>query len=149
MVTGCVIVYTLIFLVTLQELKHYFISKMNRTVKRITLTFFILCSSLLADDCIEVRDRFAIDDLLSRYSHSWDSKDPEEWADLFIDEGIWQNSFAGKVETILKSNKERLQFAKKLQESFRQNGVTTRHHQTNTLLRKNKTVISMERRSFP
>ena len=75
---------------------------MNRTVKRIPLTFFILCSSLLADDRIEVGDRFAIDDLLSRYSHSWDSKDPEEWADLFIDEGIWQNSFAGKVETILK-----------------------------------------------
>ena len=111
---------------------------MNRTVKRITLTFFILCSSLLADDRIEVGDRFAIDDLLSRYSHSWDSKDPEKWADLFIDEGIWQNSFAGKVETILKSNKERLQFAKKLQESFRQKGVTTRHHQTNTLLRKKK-----------
>ena len=122
---------------------------MNRKVKRITLTFFILCSSLLADDRIEVGDRFAIDDLLSRYSHSWDSKDPEEWADLFTDEGIWQNSFAGKVETILKSNKERLQFAKKLQESFRQNGVTTRHHQTNTLLRRTKTVISMERRSFP
>ena len=112
MVTGCVIVYTLIFLEIRQELKHYQMSKMNRKVKRITLTFLILCSSLLADDRIEIRDRFAIDDLLSTYSHSWDSKDPEEWADLFIDEGIWQNSFAGKVETILKSNKERLQFAK-------------------------------------
>ena len=103
-------------------------------MKNFFISFFILCSPLLADDHIEINDRLAIDDLLSKYSHTWDSKDPEGWADLFIDKGIWENSFAGNVGRTLKSNKERFEFAKELQESFRQKGVTTRHHQTNTLL---------------
>lgn len=103
-------------------------------MKKIFITFFIFCSTLFADDHIKIKDRHAIDDLISSYSHTWDSKDPEGWAGLFIDEGIWENSFAGKVGRTLKSNKERFEFAKELQESFRQKGVTTRHHQTNTLL---------------
>ena len=92
-------------------------------MKNFFISFFILCSHLLADDHIEINDRLAIDDLLSKYSHTWDLKDPEGWADLFIDKGIWENSFAGNVGRTLKSNKERFEFAKELQESFRQNGL--------------------------
>ena len=88
------------------------------------------------DNPISILDRHEILDLLSRYSHTWDSKDARGWSDLFVKDGAWANYFEGTVNQSLRSNRERLAFAKELQGSFRKRGVVTRHHQTNTLLTK-------------
>ena len=110
--------------------------KINGTLNRILLSVFFLCSSLWADTPIEISDRIAIDDLISRYSHTWDSKDARGWSDLFVKDGVWANYFAGKKDKLLGSGDERLAFAEKLQGSFRERRIVTRHHQTNTLLKK-------------
>ena len=110
--------------------------KINGTLNRVLLSVFFLCSSLWADTPIEISDRIAIDDLISRYSHTWDSKDARGWSDLFVKDGVWANYFAGKKDKSLGSGDERLAFAEKLQGSFRERGIVTRHHQTNTLLKK-------------
>ena len=90
-----------------------------------------------ADTIVSGRDRQDILDLLSRYSHTWDSRDAKGWTDLFLQNGAWQNYFAGDISRSLRSTKERLAFADELHRSFTERGVVTRHHQTNTLLTRN------------
>ena len=110
----------------------------------------VLCGAGIAENSISVSDRVQIQDLISRYSHTWDSKDAGGWSDLFVKDGIWANYFAGKKNKSLESGEERLAFAEELQGSFRDRGIVTRHHQTNTLLKKKedgsiegKTVFSV------
>ena len=110
--------------------------KINGTLNRALLSALVLSSSVWAQGPVEVSDRNAIDDLISRYSHTWDSKDPKGWSELFVEDGIWENFFAGKKDKSLGSGAERLAFAEKLQGSFRERRIVTRHHQTNTLLKK-------------
>jgi len=112
------------------------LTKINGTLNRALLSAFVLSSPVWAQGPVEISDRNAIDDLISRYSHTWDSKDPKGWSDLFVEDGIWENFFAGKKDKSLGSGAERLAFAEKLQGSFRERGIVTRHHQTNTLLKK-------------
>ena len=82
---------------------------------------------------ISAQDRIDILDLISRYSHTWDSKDSIAWAALFTDSAIWQIYLAGEPQRA--SNKaERLSGAKSRHAMFTENGVQTRHFQTNTLL---------------
>ncbi len=95
-----------------------------------------LCGAGAAENSISVSDRIEIQDLISRYSHTWDSKDPKGWSDLFVKGGVWTNYFAGKKNKSLGSGDEILAFAEELQGSFRDRGIVTRHHQTNTLLKK-------------
>ena len=110
--------------------------KINGTLNRVLLSVFFLCSPVWADTPIEISDRIEIQDLISRYSHTWDSKDPKGWSDLFVKYGVWTNYFAGKKNKSLGSGEELLAFAQELQGSFRDRGIVTRHHQTNTLLKK-------------
>ncbi|MFL2480889.1 MAG: nuclear transport factor 2 family protein [Verrucomicrobiales bacterium] len=110
--------------------------KINGTLNRALLSALVLSSSVWADTPIAISDRNAINDLISRYSHTWDSKDPKGWSDLFVKDGVWENYFAGKKDKSLGSGAERLAFAEKLQGSFRERRIVTRHHQTNTLLKK-------------
>ncbi len=96
----------------------------------------VLCGAGVAENLISVSERVGIQDLISRYSHTWDSKDAKGWSDLFVEDGVWENYFAGKRDKSLGSGEEILAFAEKLQGSFRERGIVTRHHQTNTLLKK-------------
>ena len=72
--------------------------KINETLNRALLSALVLSSSVWAQGPVEVSDRNAIDDLISRYCHTWDSKDPKGWSELFVEDGIWENFFAGKKD---------------------------------------------------
>ena len=74
------------------------------------------------DNPISILDWHEILDLLPRSSHTWDPKDARGWSDLFVKEGVWENYFEGIVNRSLRSNRERLAFAKELQGSFRKRG---------------------------
>ena len=83
---------------------------------------------------ISVQDRIDILDLISRYSHTWDSKDSIAWAALFTDNAISQSYSSGELLREASSTAERLSGAKSRHAMFIENGVQTRHFQTNTVL---------------
>jgi 3-phenylpropionate/cinnamic acid dioxygenase small subunit len=68
------------------------------------------------------------------YSHTWDNKDSEGWAALFTDTAILQTYSAGELVSELSSTAERLSTAESRLSIFAENGIQTRHFQTNTVL---------------
>ena len=83
---------------------------------------------------ISTQDRERILDLISHYSHAWDNKDSEAWVALYADEAISQTYAAGRLLGEALTNSERLTHAQKRHAMFAENGIQTRHIQTNTLL---------------
>ena len=83
---------------------------------------------------ISVQDRMEIFELISKYSHTWDSKDSVAWAALFTDTAISQTYMAGELVLESTSTVERLNGAKSRHAMFTENGIQTRHFQTNTVL---------------
>ena len=79
-------------------------------------------------------DRQEILDLISRYSYVWDAKDADAWAALFKDDANWVSYRAGVLGTQLRSKAEILKWARERHQSQREQGIQTRHVQTNTLL---------------
>jgi len=79
-------------------------------------------------------DRLEILDLISRYSYAWDAKDAEAWAALFLDAAVLSAYNAGRLTGEFRSNQERLTYAHTRFHGFRQQGIQTRHYQTNTVL---------------
>jgi hypothetical protein len=88
---------------------------------------------------VTLADRAEIHDLISEYSMTWDGKDAQGYADLFADDALLEFRFAPNgevVQTSLHGQAEILAFAQKSHQAFIDNGVQTRHYQTNTLLRR-------------
>lgn len=88
---------------------------------------------------VSLADRAAIHDLVSQYSMTWDGKDAQGYTDLFTDDGLLEFRFAPNgevVQTSLHGKEQILAFAQKSHQTFIENGVQTRHYQTNTLLRR-------------
>ena len=83
---------------------------------------------------ISIQDRQQIHELISRYGHTWDGKDSEAWSALFTGDAVKQNFAAGKLTSETLTNIERLARARKRHTMFAQNGIQTRHFQTNTML---------------
>jgi hypothetical protein len=84
-------------------------------------------------------DRAEIHDLISEYSMTWDGKDSQGYTDLFTDDALLEFRFAPNgevVQTSLHGKAQILAFAQKSHQAFIDNGVQTRHYQTNTLLQR-------------
>lgn len=86
------------------------------------------------DTGISTQDRELIFDLISQYSHAWDGKDSESWVALFADVAVNQTYLAGRLVNESLTNSERLAGAQSRHSMFVENGIQTRHFQTNTLL---------------
>lgn len=86
---------------------------------------------------ISLGDRKAIMDLISRYGHTWDNKDAEGWTGLFTENADWHYHAAGELKNSIHSQTGRLNFANEKLEQFAEQGIQTRHLQTNTLLTRN------------
>jgi 3-phenylpropionate/cinnamic acid dioxygenase small subunit len=95
--------------------------------------FSIGSRNVQAADSFEV-DRQQILDLISRYSYTWDGKDAEAYTALFQDNATMSTYSAGTLNSITRSNKERLARAHERFHSFTVQGIQTRHYQTNTIL---------------
>ena len=87
------------------------------------------------DNSVAARDRQEILDLIAHYSHTWDGRDASGWSDLFLPQGMWEMYCDGQSTRSLDSKQARLKFAQAQHRAFVSQGIVTRHHQTNTLLR--------------
>ena len=84
-----------------------------------------------AADTLSQDDRQAILDLISSYSHTYDSKDADGFIALFAEDGVMvSNSSGARAPT----RQELLAGVKDRFASFREDGIQSRHYQTNTVL---------------
>ena len=87
---------------------------------------------------MNIEDRFEILDLISSYSHAWDSNDVDLHLSLFIDEpniGEVGEEFKGKPSEYRKTDKKFIrQFFEVFHHQISEKGSQSRHIQTNTLL---------------
>ena len=79
-------------------------------------------------------ERQHILDLISRYSHAWDSKDAEASIALFLEDATVSIYSAGNLTRTIRSSTELLAWAREVHRSHTDNGLQTRHYQTNTIL---------------
>jgi uncharacterized protein (TIGR02246 family) len=79
-------------------------------------------------------DQFAISEVIARYSYTWDGKDADGFAQLFVEEGVWElcGPEATQPQARLESRTAIHAWAlERFQGRFA--GVHTRHHQTGTV----------------
>ena len=85
---------------------------------------------------LSLDDRIALLDLISAYSHTWDTRDAAGWVGLFRDDAVLQAVFRGTVAWTYASNRERTEFITGFYAGADTAGILqSRHFQTNTLFR--------------
>jgi ketosteroid isomerase-like protein len=83
---------------------------------------------------MSVEEKLAIHEMIARYSYTYDSKDADGFAQLFIEDGVFEIFVAGKSNPLirLQSRKEIREWAaQRLHE--RHGRLTSRHYQSGTL----------------
>jgi len=107
-------------------------------------------SRTAAESHIATIDRMEILDIISQYSHTWDDRNANSWADLFVDSAEWKFHADGAPKRAIKTKQRLLKFAREQLRAFTEQGIQTRHHQTNSLFSRNpdgsihaKTVFSV------
>ena len=84
---------------------------------------------------VTVEERMQILDLISAYSHTYDSRDVEGFIGLFTVDAVWEYYGSGGAKLLFRFTREELRAAvTKRLEGFRTKGIQSRHYQTNTLL---------------
>lgn len=83
---------------------------------------------------ITTEDRLTILEVITKYSYTYDSLDPEGFADLFLEGVLWEYHFVdeSKPEIRLTSRNEIRDWAAKKHRD-RKGKFSSRHHQTNTV----------------
>jgi hypothetical protein len=82
---------------------------------------------------MNLEDTFAINEVIANYSYTWDSADPDGWANIFTDDAVWESYHKGAVdpETRVVSRAALRKFA--ADRFGRRNGEQSRHYQTGTV----------------
>ncbi len=112
---------------------------MRNVVARSVLAFLVVFGLVLPTSGagaaeLTAADRFALLDLLSRYSHRWDGRDEKGWVDLFTEDAVIKAAFRDQPVWSYGSNAERLNFIQTFYATEGKNGLLqSRHFQTNTL----------------
>ena len=80
---------------------------------------------------LSLEDKLAIHEVIARYSYTWDAKDPDGFALLFTEDGVWELVAPGDTIPQIRSE-SRPAIRTMALEDFqgRLAGVITRHHQT-------------------
>ena len=78
--------------------------------------------------------KMKIRDVMAKYAHAWDGKDPEAVAALFTEDASWEHYLSGIEEPVFdaRSNHEIYMMAF-FSFEYQISGVHTRHHQSNTV----------------
>jgi hypothetical protein len=83
---------------------------------------------------LSLEERFAILEVISKYSYTYDSLDPDGFADLFLEDARWEYYHAGKEEPeICLSSREEIRNWARPRLEGRVGKFNSRHHQTNTV----------------
>jgi 3-phenylpropionate/cinnamic acid dioxygenase small subunit len=99
-------------------------------MKKYTRLLTLLLIALLANPVnaeILIKDRQEIQDIMSKYAYSWDSKNADEHINLFTDDCIYQTIANGRVISEVTSSSERLIGFRNRFGKFESNGISTRH----------------------
>jgi ketosteroid isomerase-like protein len=82
---------------------------------------------------MNTEDRLNILQKIAEYSHTFDSKDAEGWAKLFMDDGVWEmlNQDKDTPDTHL-DGRDAIRAWAVNNHASRPNGMRSYHHQTNT-----------------
>ena len=83
---------------------------------------------------MSVEDKLAIQEIIARYSYTYDGKDADGFAELFVEDGLFEVFVPGQVTAAirLRSRAEIHEWAaQRLRE--RDGRFTSRHHQSGTL----------------
>jgi len=83
---------------------------------------------------MSIEDKVAIHEMIAQYSYTYDSKDADGFAQLFVDDGVFEIFIAGKTSPAvrLQSRREIREWAaQRLQE--RNGRFTSRHYQSGIL----------------
>jgi len=81
-----------------------------------------------------LEDKLAIYEVIARYSHTWDAKDADGFAQLFVEEGVWELFGPGPEPPQLRLESRAAIHAWAIQNfEGRLLGIHTRHHQGATL----------------
>lgn len=77
----------------------------------------------------------AIQQIVALYSHTYDSGDAEDWANLFTKDGVWEFYPAGATtpSTRLKGHAEIKAFCEQKEMREKSAGVKSYHHQTSVV----------------
>lgn len=83
---------------------------------------------------INIEDRFAILDVIARYSYAYDSRDADGFANLFIEDAVWEYYFYDQEKPEIKLNsREEIRDWAANRLVDREGKINSRHHQTNTV----------------
>jgi len=81
-----------------------------------------------------IEERISILEVIAQYSYTYDARDSEGFADLFMEDGVWEYYFPGQNEPEIKLNSRheiREWAANRLK--GREGVLISRHHQTGTV----------------
>jgi uncharacterized protein (TIGR02246 family) len=83
---------------------------------------------------LRVEDRLAIQEVIAEYSYTYDSNDPDGFAQLFVEDGVFEVFVPGKTAAafVLQSRAAIYAWAMQRLEN-RRGAVISRHHQTGIL----------------
>jgi len=83
---------------------------------------------------MSIEDKLAIQELIARYSYTYDSKDADGFAQLFVEDGVFEVFVPGKATASvrLQSRAEIREWAARRLQA-RDGRVTSRHYQSGTL----------------
>jgi len=105
---------------------------------RLLLQAFLSLMALLVNPVhadVSIDDWRAIQDVMSRYAFTWDSKHAEQHVNLFTENGISQIIYAGNILSETTSNSERLTRTQNRLSEFTSKGISSRHILSNMILK--------------
>ena len=86
---------------------------------------------------LSLEDRAQIEDVISRYVQTWDTRDVEGWLALYTEDAVQPVYFQGEKAVEVTSTEQRRQIADNFFPDIdRQGIISTRHFQTNSLFEK-------------
>ena len=79
-------------------------------------------------------DRYAILEVIARYSYTYDSLNAEGFADLFLENARWEYYFAGEKEPEIRlASRDEIQDWAAKRHAERKGKFSSRHHQSSTV----------------
>jgi 3-phenylpropionate/cinnamic acid dioxygenase small subunit len=82
---------------------------------------------------MNVEDRLAILDMIGRYTYAWDERDPDAYANIFAEDGVFEVYFGAGPEPAVQnsSRAEIFRWVSARHAAMEADGIQTRHHMVN------------------
>ena len=83
---------------------------------------------------MSIEDRLAIQEIIARYSHTYDGLDADEFSQLFVEDGVFEVFVIGKAAAVIRLQSRAAIHAWAVERlRARRGAFTSRHHQSGTV----------------